>query len=71
MFAFAVFSVNTPLAYESPVPAVVVAPLYTRPFASTPSPPAPSEESRSAELNVDDAVANRPFRKPTVVPVAV
>ena len=32
------------LEYESPVPAVVVAPEYTSPLPSTPSPPAESEE---------------------------
>lgn len=54
--------------YVSPVPAVVVAydptsPLYTS------RDPFESDGSLNAPENVDDAVENRPFRKPMVVEV--
>jgi hypothetical protein len=66
-----VFTLKAFPLYESPVPAVVVAPPYTSPLASRPSPPDVSDGSLSAELNVDDAVEKIPLLKPMVVLVAL
>ena len=64
-----VFTLKALPEYERPVPAVVVAPPYTSPLASRPSPPEVSDGNLSAELNVDEAVEKIPFEKPIVVEV--
>jgi hypothetical protein len=64
-----VFTLKALPLYESPVPAVVVAPPYTRPLASRPSPPEVSDGNRKLELKVDDAVEKIPFENPIVVEV--
>ena len=55
--------------YVSPVPAVVVAALYTRPPVVTASPPVERDERRRSVVMVDDAVDRKPWRKPRVVEV--
>jgi hypothetical protein len=67
---FAVVHVTFPFAYERAPEKVVVAPEYTRPVASTASPPAESEERRSEDVRVEEAAERKPFVKPTVVEVA-
>ena len=52
--------------YESPVPAVVVAPEYTKPFASTARPPEERVGRWKEEDMVDDAVEKKPPKPSTV-----
>jgi hypothetical protein len=63
--------VTFPFEYDKPLENVVVAPVYTRPFASTASPPADRDGRRRLELNVEDAVEKIPFENPIVVEVAL
>jgi hypothetical protein len=55
--------------YVSPVPAVVVAALYTRPPVVTASPPVERDERRRSVVMVEEAVERKPFKKPRVVEV--
>jgi hypothetical protein len=63
------FTLNAPPVYESPVPAVVVAPDETTP-PYTASDPFESAGRLRAPENVDDAVEKRPLN-PMTVPVAL
>jgi len=63
--------VTFPFRYANPLEYVVVAPLYTNPFVSTFNVPAARDGSRRAELKVEEAVENNPFRNPIVVDVAL
>jgi hypothetical protein len=64
MFCVAL-TLNALAEYVRPVPAVVVAPLETRPL-KTASPPFESADNRNGPEMVDDAVEKKPFRPRTV-----
>jgi hypothetical protein len=64
MFCVAL-TLNALAEYVRPVPAVVVAPLETRPL-KTASPPLDRAGSLNAPEIVDDAVEKKPFRPRTV-----
>ncbi len=63
-----VFTLNAFPEYVRPVPAVVVAPLDTRP-SNTARPPSDRDDNLNGPENVDDAVEKSPLVNPIIVEV--